>query len=232
MKQAAIRRRPVEKLGPTKHTKTEIEGLAAIDYSDSLGGERSDESDNLDVENGDQDESEGSKKGLKKGRKKNDIDEDDSFALQIADQNARLDPKVKNQKFLKTPLPEGPNPSQSQINMRIRGLHLRIELWVGVHQGNLKEILRAEGWDFEQAIKRWRRDLAFRIAHHAANSDSRTYETILEDRLLSARSLHQKHRMDIDQIYKILGLKLLSINPAKRVQLTSMRCALLLRESE
>lgn len=117
------------------------------------------------------------------------------------------------------------------MQMRIDALRLRIGPWVGVNRGTLRDILQAEGWDFEQAIVRWKRDLAMRANHHTNNAAGRTYETVLEDRFLSAPSLHQNHRMAIDHVYANLSLKLLSLTPAKRIRLSSLRCAMLLKEA-
>lgn len=115
--------------------------------------------------------------------------------------------------------------------MRIQALQLRIGPWVGVDRAIFKEILLAEGWDFDPAIACWERNLAIRKTHHMSNSGGRTYKTVLEDKFLSAGSLHQNHRMGIDHVYTSLSLTMLSINPAKRLQLTSLRSALLLIES-
>jgi hypothetical protein len=160
-----------------------------------------------------------------------DQEEDVSFVAEGDTESTPLDPDVRQQKFLKTPLPFGQYPSQFQIDTRIHALHLRIGPWVGVNTHTLREILQAEGWDFESAISRWDRDLAVRKTHHLISPVGRTYETILEDKFLSSPSLHQNHRLGIDHIYSSLGLKQLSIAPAKRFRLTSLRCALILRES-
>lgn len=222
---ATLQQKPHEKPKKSKETKPTSKKPAVRDcfpnLTEDAGHPGDDQTEKIQAESGDSEEDEG----------ENDGHEDDSFAANDDTGNVPFDPEVKQQKLLKTPLPIGQNPSTYHIDMCIHALHLRIGPWVGVNRGTLKQILQAEGWDFERAIVLWERDLATRKTHHTTNAAGRKYETVLENRFLSAPSLHQNHRMAIDHIYTGLSLKQLSFNPAKRFRLTSLRCALLLIES-
>ena len=111
---------------------------------------------------------------------------------------------------------------------RIGALHRRIGPRAGVSDQDLRDWLEKHGWDVDRAFEQWRRDqIAARTTSQTPGADNNTAASQIL-RLRAAETIHQNHRLAINELYEMIRLQAPN-EPGNR--LTTLRLANLLNDN-